>query len=67
MQAMFVFQGLSAPPCPQSWHRLAGAVGQTKLPMTKLKDTSKKFSGSSVSDYRVEEQGRDKGRRNRKD
>ena len=28
---MFVFQGLSVPPCPQCRQRRAGAVGQTKL------------------------------------
>ena len=36
MWAVFVFQGLSALPCPQCWQRLAGAVGQIKLHKTKM-------------------------------
>ena len=43
-----VFQGVSAPPGPQCWQRLGGAVGQTELrkrriPTTKLRHTKKVF------------------------
>lgn len=34
--AVFAFQGLSAPPGPQRWQRLAGSVGQTKIHKTKV-------------------------------
>ena len=38
----------------------------TKIPMTKLKDTNKKFSGQRGLEHRGEDQWRGKGRRDRK-
>ena len=40
---------------------------QTKIPITKLKDTDRKFLGQRGQECRCEDQGRGKGRRDRKD
>ena len=65
--AVFVFQGLSVPPCPRCRQRLAGAVGQTKLhhkqrcPSQKLRTQASSFQNKGDWSVGVRTKGEVKG------